>query len=127
MFGNGLTSLRGAYGIFYSAFDQVAVSNNLVQQPFSRSVTVAKTPNLVTPFAPGPDPFPYTANPSNAVFLSGANIFSLPPDDKYIPSVQQFSLGVQQQYGSKWSSEINYVGNVGRHLYIIIRPELAHV
>ena len=118
VFGNGLTSLRGSYGIFYSAIDQVAVSNNLVQQPFSRSVTVAKTPNLVTPYAPGPDPFPYTANPSNAVFLSGANIFSLPPGAHNIPSVQEFSLGVQQQYGSKWSSQINYVGNVGRHFYI---------
>lgn len=117
-FGNGLTSVRGAYGIFYSAIDQVAVSNNLVQQPFSRSVTVSKTPNLVTPFAPAADPFPYTADPSNAVFLSGANIFSLPPGDKYIPSVQEFSLGIQQQYGANWSSEISYVGNLSRHFYI---------
>jgi len=89
-----------------------------VQQPFSRSVTVSKTPNLVTPFAPAADPFPYTADPSNAVFLSGANIFSLPPGDKYIPSVQQFSLGIQQQYGANWSSEISYVGNLSRHFYI---------
>ena len=127
VFGNGLTSLRGSYGIFYSAIDQVAVSNNLVQQPFSRSVTVAKTPNLVTPYAPGPDPFPYTANPSNAVFLSGANIFSLPPGAHNIPSVQEFSLGVQQQYGSKWSSQINYVGNVGPPLLHHARSELAHL
>jgi hypothetical protein len=118
VFGNGMTSLRGSYGIFYSAIDQVAVSNNLVQQPFSRSVTVAKTPSLVRPFAPGLDPFPYTPNPANAVFLSGANIFSLPPGVKNIPSVQEFSLGVQQQYSSKWSSQINYIGNVGRHFYL---------
>jgi Carboxypeptidase regulatory-like domain/TonB-dependent Receptor Plug Domain len=118
VFGNGLTSLHGAYGIFYSPIDQIAVTSSLVQQPFSRSVTVARTPNLVTPYAPAPDPFPYTPSPSNAVFLSGANIFALPPNDKYIPSAQQYSLGVQQQYGSKWSSQINYVGNVGHHLYI---------
>ncbi|HEY2040890.1 MAG TPA: TonB-dependent receptor, partial [Edaphobacter sp.] len=66
VFGTGKTSLRGSYGIFYSALDQVSVSNNLVQQPFSRSITVAKTPNLVTPFAPLPDPFPYTPDPANA-------------------------------------------------------------
>jgi hypothetical protein len=118
MFGNGQTSLRGAYGIFYSAIDQVSVSNNLVQQPFSRSVTVNKLPNLVTPFAPAADPFPYTPDPSHAVFLSGANLFGLPPGDKYIPSVQEFSLGIQQQYGSRWSSQITYVGNLGRHFYI---------
>ncbi len=51
LFGNGLTSLRGAYGIFYSALDQPQLAG-LVQQPFSRSVTVSRTPNLVTPFAP---------------------------------------------------------------------------
>ena len=118
MFGNGQTSLRGAYGIFYSAIDQVSVSNNLVQQPFSRSVTANKTPNLVNPFAPGADPFPYTPDPAHAVFLSGANLFGLPPGDKYIPSVQEFSLGIQQQYGSRWSSQVTYVGNLGRHFYI---------
>jgi hypothetical protein len=90
----------------------------LVQQPFSRSVTVSRTPNLVTPFAPLPDPFPYTASPSTAVFLSGVNIFALPPGARNLPSTQQFSLGLQQQFTSKWNAEINYVGNVGRHLYI---------
>jgi hypothetical protein len=118
VFGNGRTSLRGAYGIFYSAIDQVQLSNNLVQQPFSRSVTVSKTPNLVRPFAPNEDPFPYTPDPANAVFLSGANLFGLPPGDDKIPSVQQFTLGVQQQYGARWSSELKYVGNLGRHFYI---------
>jgi hypothetical protein len=117
MFGNGFTSFRGAYGIYYSALDQPLLAS-LVQQPFSRSVTVSRTPNLVKPFTPAPDPFPYVPSPSNAVFLSGANIFSLPPGVKNIPSVQQFSLGVQQQYGSKWSSEIDYVGNLSRHFYI---------
>ena len=120
VFGNGRTSLRGAYGIFYSAIDQIAVANALVQQPFVRSVTVAKTPNLVTPYAPGPDPFPYTFNPSNAAFLSGVSLSGLPPNDKYIPSVQEYSLGVQRQYGERWSLQINYIGNVGRHLYITL-------
>jgi hypothetical protein len=118
VFGSGRTSLRGAYGIFYSAIDQIGVTNALVQQPFTRSVTVAKTPNLVTPYAPGFDPFPYIFNPSNAVFLSGASLSSLPPNDSYIPSVQEYSLGVQQQYGARWSSQIDYIGNVGRRLYI---------
>jgi hypothetical protein len=131
VFGTGRTSLRGAYGIFYSAIDQVSVSNNLVQQPFSRSVTVSKTPNLVCPYGntsnpnmcpagttAGSDPFPYTPSTTSAVFLSGANLFGLPPGDSKIPSVQQFSLGVQQQYGARWSTELKYVGNVAHHFYI---------
>src|SRR6185437_11066956 len=75
IFGNGKTSLRGSYGIFDSAIDQVAVSNNLVQQPYSLTVNVAKTPNLVNPYAPGVSPFPYNPDPSNAKFTSGATIF----------------------------------------------------
>jgi hypothetical protein len=118
LFGNGLTSFRGACGLFYSAVDYIQFLGGLKQQPFSRSVTVARTLNLVTPFAPNPDPFPYILSPSNTVFLSGANISGLPAGAKNIPSVQQFSLGFQQQYGSKWSSELNYIGNVSRHLYI---------
>lgn len=118
LFGDGKTSVRGAYGIFYSAIDQVAVSNNLVQQPYSRSVTQNNTPNLVNPFYPGADPFPFTPDPKNATFLPGANIFALQPGYHNIPSVQEFSLGVQQQYGTKWSSEIDYIGNVSRHLTI---------
>ena len=119
LFGDGTTAVRGAYGIYYSPIQQ-QILNDLVQQPFSRSVTVAQAPSLVTPFSPAPDPFPYTPTPSNAVFLSGASISGLPVSDYKIPSVQQFSLGVQQQYGSKWSSEISYAGNVGRHLYSVL-------
>jgi hypothetical protein len=114
-FGNGRTAIRGAYGVFYAAVDQVSVSNNLVQQPYSRSVTASNTPNLVNPFYPGADPFPFTPDPANATFLPGANIFSLQPGYHNIPSVQEFSLGVQQQYGTRWSSELTYVGNVSRH------------
>jgi hypothetical protein len=117
LFGNGVASLRGAYGIFYSAFDLSPILN-FIQQPFRRSVSVSRTPDLVNPFAPSPDPFPYLASPSTAVFLSGANIYGLSPGARNIPSAQQFSLGIQQQYGSKWSSEINYVGNLARHIDI---------
>ena len=120
VFGNGRTSLRGAYGLFYAAIDQVAVSNNLVQQPYSRSVTVSNTANLVNPFYPGADPFPYTASTTNAVFLSGANIFALQPGYHNIPSVQEYNLNVQQQYGPRWSSQIGFVGNVSRHMPITI-------
>lgn len=118
LFGNGKSSLRGGYGIFYSAVDQVAVSNNLVQQPFSRTITLSKTKNLVNPFAPNADPFPYTPDPQNAVFVSGATLYALPAGVSDIPSVQQYNLTFQQQYGTKWSSQIGYIGNVGRHFYI---------
>ena len=51
LFGDGATAVRGAYGFYYSPIQQ-QILNDLVQQPFSRSVTVAQTPSLVTPFSP---------------------------------------------------------------------------
>jgi hypothetical protein len=118
LFGNGRTSIRGAYGIFFAGIDQVAVSNNLVQQPYSLTVNVARTPSLVNPYAPGTSPFPYTPDPSSAVFTSGATMFGLEPGADNVPSVQQFSFGVQQQLGNTWSAEASYVGNLGRHFNI---------
>lgn len=118
VFGNGKTSIRGGYGIFYEAIDEVRLSDLLVQQPFSRSITVSKIPNLVTPFAPNSDPFPYTPNPQHAVFLSGATIYGLPPGDKNLPSVQEYNINIEQQLGANWMAKIAYVGNVSHHVYL---------
>ena len=40
VFGTGTTSLRGAYGLFYS-FSQETFVGNLEQQPFTLAVTLA--------------------------------------------------------------------------------------
>ncbi len=120
LFGNGKTSVRGGYGLFYSQINQVRVSNNLVQQPYSLTMTIARTPSLVNPYGPGTSPFPYNPDPTSAVFTSGATLFGLEPGADDVPSVQQFSLGVQQQLAANWGAEVSYVGSVGRHFTINI-------
>jgi Carboxypeptidase regulatory-like domain/TonB-dependent Receptor Plug Domain len=120
LFGNGKTSLRGGYGLFYSQIDQVRVSNSLVQQPYSLTMVVNKTPSLVNPYGPGGGPFPYNPDPASAVFTSGATIFGVEPGAHNVPSVQQFSLGVQQQLATNWGAELSYVGSLGRHFPINI-------
>lgn len=120
VFGNGKTSVRGGYGVFFSQIDQVRVSNNLVQQPYSLTMALNRTPNLVNPYAPDVSPFPYSADPSTAVFKSGATIFGIVPGAHDVPSVQQFSLGVQQQLATDWGFEAYYIGSLGRHFPINI-------
>ncbi len=120
LFGNGKTSIRGGYGVYYSQVSQVQESNNLVQQPFLLSITINKTPSLVNPYAPKTSPFPYNPDPTSAVFTSGATIFGLEPGADDVPSVQQFSLGVQQQLAADWGLEVSYVGGLGRHFPINI-------
>ncbi|HWR16890.1 MAG TPA: carboxypeptidase regulatory-like domain-containing protein [Terriglobales bacterium] len=120
VFGDGKTSIRGGYGLFYSQINQVRVSNNLVQQPYSLTMTINRTPSLLNPYGVAGSPFPYNPDPSSAVFTSGATIFGLEPGADDVPSVQQFSLGLQQQLAADWAAEVSYVGSVARHFPINI-------
>ncbi len=118
LFGNGRTAIRGAYGIFYATV-QESLWENLEQQPFTLSVTTNQTPSMVDPYAPGPQPFPYVVNPQNPTFTSGATIFGIPKGKSEIPYVQQYSLGIQQQFGTQWSGQLEYVGNTSRKLSVV--------
>lgn len=116
LFGDGKTAIRGAYGIFYNRFSNGNTEADA--QPYARSITVSKTPNLVAPFAPSADPFPYTPTPQNAVFLSGATIQdAFPANDHVVPYVEEYNLTLQHEFGSNWSAQVAYVGNAGRRLF----------
>lgn len=121
LFGTGKTSLRGGYGVFFSA-TQAPLSSNLKSQPFSLALTLNNTSSWADPYtgiAPynGTSPFPYTPNTTNPVFVSGSTLNSLRPNEHQVPYVQQFNLTLEHQYGESWSSRMAYVGSVGRHFY----------
>lgn len=122
VFGTGTTSLRGAYGIFYS-FSQETFVGNLEQQPFTLAVTVNNTSNFVNPYAnqatfPNGSPFPYVVNLQNPTFTTAATFSGLPANESAVPYVQQYNLTLEQQWGTSWSTRLSYVGNTGRHFYI---------
>lgn len=119
LFGNGKTSLRGGYGIFYSA-SQETFSGNLEQEPFTLSVTLLSTPNLVDPYGVGQSPFPYTPDLQNPVFTPGATMTGMLPNTSSIPYVQEYNLTLEQQYGVNWATRIAYVGNIGRRFYALV-------
>jgi Carboxypeptidase regulatory-like domain/TonB-dependent Receptor Plug Domain len=118
VFGNGKTALRGAFGIFYGALPFAMEAIGRVGQPFQLSISTSNTPNLVNPYAPNPDPFPYAANPSNAVFTSGGTIFAMPPGFNKTYTVAEYNLSLQQQLSPGWSAQLAYVGNAQRHSQI---------
>jgi hypothetical protein len=117
VFGNGKTSVRTGYGIFYYANIANAVSN-LQSQPFILDLTAFGTPNLVNPWAAqGGNPFPYTLNTANPRFVTPVSANYL-GENTGTPYVQQYNFTVQQQLTGSMSLQAGYVGNTSRKLYV---------
>ncbi|HEX5283015.1 MAG TPA: TonB-dependent receptor [Bryocella sp.] len=121
LFGDGRASLRGGYGLFYSASQETFIGN-LEQEPFTLSLTLNNTTSFTNPYtgiAPynGVSPFPYTVDLQKPTFVAGATLGGLRPDEKSVPYVQEYNLTLEQQYGNNWSTHISYVGSVGRHFF----------
>jgi hypothetical protein len=116
LFGNGTTSLRGGYGIFYAS-RAVSLTTNPEQQPFILDNTIGATPNLVAPYGPNADPFPYVVNLQHPSFHSGGTISGLPPNASS-PYVQEYNLTMERQLGQAWGLRLAYVGSVSRKFFL---------
>ena len=120
LFGTGVTSVRGGFGIFY-ATRGASQFDNTEQQPFVLDNTINGTPNLVTPYSIAPyngvDPFPYNSNLSSPVFFSGATLSGVEPNAGY-PYAMEYNLTAEQQLGSSWGARVAYVGSQSRHFFL---------
>ena len=127
-YGTGKTVLRGGYGIFYF-LDRGGIDNQLGQQvPYGGSVSYAASAGYRVTFtgqapqntlnnaaATQPLPLPGYPNfdPNNPP--AGINVFAVEKTEK-LPSVQQYDLQLQQQFGEKMVATIGFVGNKSTHL-----------
>ena len=102
--GNGKTSIRGGYGVFYdSALFGIIEQNIFANPPFVQSISVSNT----TLGNPGGG----TVNVSRSPVSPHATM-----QPSSTPYVQQISLDVQHEFGSGWLIDVGYVGNHGTHL-----------
>lgn len=102
--GNGKTSIRGGYGIFYdSSLFGIIEQNIFANPPFVQNVTINSTT---------------LSNPAGG----SATVSNSPPTlhvtmlPNSTPYTQQASLDVQHEFGSGWLVDVGYVGNRGVHL-----------
>ncbi len=120
-FGNGKTSIRGAFGIFWGT-----VSGNGWNQP---SNFVPFTVSLAFPNAasvngatlsdpyrnyPGGNPFPYTGG-----YIIGSNVKTIALDYKW-PHTDQMNFSVQRLLTRSLSVMAAYVGSIGNKLPFLV-------
>ena len=119
-FGNSKTSVRGAFGLFYSGLSGNAWNQQMDRQPFTFSNQFFNVKSLTDPYGneTGGSVFPYEFTPARPRFTSNAAIAGVSLDFR-TPYDYQMNFSVQRQLGTSWSMSASYVGTIGHKLPIM--------
>lgn len=119
IFGNGRTSIRGGFGMYY-----VSMNNQLFNEPtagFSSTVTTYASTNAgIYPAFQLSSGFPYS--PLQPLGAAGGPDFLLGQAASYVqpnghtPQSQQWNLNIQHEFPHGFVTEIGYLGNHGVHM-----------
>jgi hypothetical protein len=101
VFGDGKTAVRGGFGIFYNTRERVLL------------LDVARTPPIQYAPIVYYGSFSTLLQSAGTLFPVSTAGLATPGD---VPSVYNFSLGIQRQLGFNTVLDLAYVGALGRHL-----------
>jgi hypothetical protein len=115
--GDGKTSVRASFGMFYDYPNIQIASTPTTAPPFGNTVTPAGPLNFADPYStvPGGNPFPSTFD-ANAPFILNGNYMAMEPNAKGT-TVYSWNLAVQRQFGKDWMVSTTYMGSETAHIW----------
>ena len=113
------TVIRAGYGVYYTLLERIGSENEMALNP---PFLVNKTPSSTTVPVLKPEVgFPSNFLDPSTIDYNALQAFHIRAVDpaKKVPMVQQWSLGVQRDFGHKWLGEVDYVGTKSDHLDLL--------
>jgi carboxypeptidase family protein/TonB-dependent receptor-like protein len=115
--GDGKTSIRASFGVFYDFPNIMIASTPTTAPPFGNTVQPPGPLNFADPFStvPGGNPFPGTFGP-DATFVPAGSYMAMEPNAK-ATTIYSWNLSVQRQIGKDWMFSTTYMGSETSHLW----------
>jgi hypothetical protein len=120
LFGDGRTSVRGGYGVFFDMPNTITMNNQSNQAPFGTQVTINGNAlnSFADPWAGTTNPFPGTTTPAgNVAFPSFANQEVFAPDFRN-GYVQSWNLTIEREVALGFVGRASYAASKGTRLLV---------